>query len=85
MYSLSGKSSNGQDGFKLVLFPKRDGTNPVGINVFGQRENSYRFLSRADGKWEDVSIEVVPEYSTGNIYDFRGAGKKHSCVCKTYH
>ena len=48
----------------------------VGLNVFGEAEDSYRFLELKNGEWLDVSLEEIPEYSKTNIYELPRFGKK---------
>ncbi|MCB1023908.1 MAG: hypothetical protein KDB79_05950 [Acidobacteria bacterium] len=58
-----------QSAMKMAIFRRPDGTYIVGLNVFGEAMDSYKFLEFSGGKWQDISLEIVPQYSTTNIYE----------------
>lgn len=63
-----------QGAMKMAIFKRPDGSYLVGLNVFSEDQDSYRFLNLVDGKWEDISLEIIPEYSTTNIYELPRQG-----------
>ncbi|MFV0387659.1 MAG: hypothetical protein ACK5NT_02800 [Pyrinomonadaceae bacterium] len=71
---LRASGDGGQNSINMAIFKKPDGTYLIAVNVKGEVTNSYKFLNYANGKFEDVSLEVVPEYSTGNIYELPRKG-----------
>ena len=71
---LEAGGDGAQATFKMAIFRRPDGSYLVGLNVFGETENSYRFLDFDNGSWEDVSIEVIPEFSNTNIYELPRKG-----------
>lgn len=76
--SKNGYFEAGGDGaqasVKMAIFRKPNGSYLVGLNSFGESADIYKFLEYRNGNWSDVSIEVVPEYSTTNIYEFPRKG-----------
>ncbi len=71
---LEAGGDGAQATFKMAIFRRPDASYLVGLNVFGEAEDSYRFLNFDNGKWEDVSIEVIPEFSRTNIYELPRKG-----------
>ncbi len=71
---LAAGGDGAQTSFKMAIFNRGNNSYLIGLNVFSENDNTFRFLDFADGKWEDVSIEVVPEYSTTNIYELPRQG-----------
>ena len=63
-----------QNGFKMALFKRQNGSYVVGFNSFGEMEDSYYFLEFRGGKWLDVSKRVVPEYSEQKVYELPRRG-----------
>jgi|GEM_PF-1985615 len=82
----NGYMESGGDGaqstFKMAIFRRSNGGYVVGLNVLGEMENSFRFLEFEDGKWLDVSLEEIPEYSKTNIYELPRFGKKIKVFAK---
>jgi len=58
-----------QGTFKMAIFKKPDASYLVALNTFSETAEKYKFFEVEQGKWADVSIEVVPEYSSTNIYE----------------
>ena len=71
-----------QSSFKMAIFKRPDGTYLVGLHVLGESENSFSFHDFSEGRWEDISIEVVPEYSSSNIYELPRYGTKVAVFAK---
>jgi len=67
---LSASGDAGQGGFVMALFRKKDGTYLVGLNSSGEMWDDYSILQYANGKWRDVSSEVIPQYSKDKAYHF---------------
>lgn len=63
-----------QGAFKMAIFKRPNGKYLVGLNSFSETADTYRFLEFENGKWADISIEVVPEYSSTNIYELPREG-----------
>ncbi len=61
---------------KMVVFGHSESGKIVGLNVLDKRGSNSRFLGYENGNWEDVSLEIVPEYSSSNIYEFDKDGRK---------
>jgi hypothetical protein len=53
----------------MALFKRTDGTYLVGVNRIFEMGDDYYFLDYRNGKWSDVSAEVVPEFSRRNMYE----------------
>lgn len=53
----------------MALFKRPDGTYLVGVNTVFEMGDDYYFLDYRDGKWRDVSAEVVPEFSRRRMYE----------------
>ncbi len=59
-----------QGTFKMAIFKRPDASYIIGLNSFSETADKYKFLEFEQGKWADISIEIVPEYSSTNIYEF---------------
>ncbi len=76
--SANGYMKGGCDGaqscFTLALFKRQNGTYLVGLSTsFEMGEESY-FLEYSNGKWQNISSRVVPEYSKNKVYDLPRQG-----------
>ncbi len=71
---LAAGGDGAQTSFKMAIFNRGNNSYLIGLNVFSENDNTFKFLDFAGGKWEDISIEVVPEYSTTNIYELPRQG-----------
>jgi hypothetical protein len=71
---LQGASDGAQSGFKMTLFKRPDKTHLVGFSTAGEGGEAYYFLEYKNGKWRDVSKQVVPEYSERKIYELPRRG-----------
>jgi len=67
---LSASGDAGQGGFIMALFRKKDGSYLVGLNSSDEVRDDYYMLQYANGKWRDVSAEVIPQYSKDKAYHF---------------
>lgn len=71
---LSASGDAGQGGFVLALFKRSNGSYLVGLNSNGEMWDKYYILQYANGKWRDVSAQVIPEYSKDKAYRFPRQG-----------
>ncbi len=66
---MSGGCDGAQNCFTLALFKRPNNAYLVGLNVAGEAQDDYNFLEYRNGKWTDISAQVVPKYSRRNIYE----------------
>jgi hypothetical protein len=71
---MDGGGDAAQSTFRLALFRRPDGTYLVALNVFGEAQDDYYFLDYRDGKWKDISREIIPEYSKDRMYEIPRQG-----------
>ncbi|MDM7921380.1 MAG: hypothetical protein QUS14_03690 [Pyrinomonadaceae bacterium] len=71
---FKGGCDGAQSCIEMAIFKRPDGTYLVGVATFAEMMNDFYFLDYADGKWADVSAEVVPEYSKKNWYELPRVG-----------
>ncbi len=71
---LSAGGDGAQDSIRMAIFRKPDGTALIGVNDVGEMKDSSKFYDFANGDFDDVSLEVVPEYSSLNIYEIPRKG-----------
>ena len=61
-------------GFVLALF-RRPGAGPViAVQRYDELTSRTSFLTRANGQWEDRSIDLVPDYSSQADYELPRKG-----------
>lgn len=58
----------GQSCLEMALFKRPDSTYTVAVHTLSEAEETNYFLDCKDGKWTDISSQVVPEFSAKNIY-----------------
>jgi hypothetical protein len=71
---LSGGRDGSQEDFEMALFKRPDRTYLVGLHVFGEWGDTYRFLSYRNNRWTDVSRTVIPSYRRSHIYKLPRVG-----------
>lgn len=71
---FKGGCDGAQSCIEMAIFKRPDGTYLVGVSTFAEMMNDFYFLDYADGKWTDVSADVVPEFSKKNWYELPRVG-----------
>ncbi|QQS42422.1 MAG: hypothetical protein IPM63_05650 [Acidobacteriota bacterium] len=66
---LSAGADGAQAALTMTIFKRPSGKYIVAVNQFGEIGDDYNFFEYENGRWKDISKDVVPEYSTGNIYE----------------
>jgi hypothetical protein len=73
---LTAGGDGAQAALKMTIFRKPSGKYIVAVNQFGEIGDDYNFWEYENGRWKDVSKQVVPEYSTRKMYDLPRYGTK---------
>ncbi len=71
---FKGGCDGAQSCLEMAIFKRPDGTYIVGVATSAEMMNDYYFLDYANGKWTDVSNDVVPQFSKKNIYELPRVG-----------
>jgi len=66
---LAAGGDGAQAALRMTIFRRPEGGYIVAVNQFGEIGDDYNFLVFENGRWRDVSNEVIPEYSTRKIYE----------------
>lgn len=66
---LSAGADGAQAALTMTIFRRPSGKYIVAVNQFGEIGDDYNFFEYENGRWKDISKDVIPEYSTGNIYE----------------
>ena len=66
---FKGGCDGGQSCIEMAIFKRPDGSYVLGIATFAEMINEFKFLSYDGGAWNDISADLVPEYSTKNWYE----------------
>lgn len=66
---FKGGCDGAQSCIEMAIFKRPDTSYLIGVATSGEMINDFYFLDYAGGKWEDVSADVVPEYSKKNWYE----------------
>ncbi|HUF05356.1 MAG TPA: hypothetical protein VMM38_14425 [Aridibacter sp.] len=66
---LTAGGDGAQAALTMTLFKRPSGKYIVAVNQFGEIGDDYNFFEYENGRWKDVSKQVIPEYSTRKIYD----------------
>ncbi|NNE99254.1 MAG: hypothetical protein HKN25_09580 [Pyrinomonadaceae bacterium] len=82
---LEAGGDGAQGTFKMAIFRRPDGRYIIGFNSFSESADTHKFLEFSNGNWADISIEIVPEYSTANIYEFPRYGTTIQVFAKRDH
>jgi hypothetical protein len=71
---LKGGCDGAQSCLEMAIFKRPDGTYLVAVATSAEMMNEFYFLDYANGKWNDVSADVVPQFSKKNIYEIPRKG-----------
>lgn len=66
---LSAGADGAQAALIMTIFKRPSGKYIVAVNQFGEIGDDYNFFEYENGLWKDISKDVIPEYSTGHIYE----------------
>ena len=66
---LAAGGDGAQAALRMTIFRKPSGGYIVAVNQFGEIGDDYTFLEYENGRWKDVSKDVIPEYGTRKIYE----------------
>jgi hypothetical protein len=67
---FKGGCDGAQSCIEMALFKRPEGTYIVGVSTANEAMNDFYFLEYKNGKWFDVSKQVVPQFSKKNMYEF---------------
>lgn len=68
---FKGACDGAQSCIEMTLFKRPEGTYIVGLSTANEAMNDYYFLEYRNGKWFDVSKQVVPQFSKKTCTSFR--------------
>lgn len=71
---LKGSCDGAQSCLEMAIFKRPDNKYIVGLAVSQEMMNNYYFLDYENGKWTDVSAQIVPQFSKKNIYELPRRG-----------
>lgn len=71
---LRGGCDGGQACIEMAIFKKPDNSYLVGVHTASEMNNDFYFLEYAGGKWNDVSANMIPEFSKKNWYEIPRVG-----------
>lgn len=66
---LKGGCDGAQSCLEMAIFKRPDGKYIVSLRVSQEMMDSFYFLNYENGKWTDVSTQVIPQFSKKNIYE----------------
>ncbi len=72
---LETRKSGTNESLKMALFTPSSGSRLIAISVSEKNHSTSSLLEYSNGRWADVSLEKIPEYSTTNIYEPSRDGK----------
>ncbi len=76
--TANGYWKSGCDGaqtcLQMALFKRSDTTYIVAVQTLNETEETNYFLEYRDGKWSDISAQVIPDFSDKNIYELPRKG-----------
>lgn len=64
----------GQSCLDIALFKRPNGTYVVAVHTIYETDEINYFLEYKNGKWFDISAQVVPNFSKKNIYELPQKG-----------
>jgi hypothetical protein len=79
---LEGGGEAGQGSIKMALFKKPNGTYLVGVETADEMFEHNYFLEYRNGKWFDVSANVIPQFSKNKLYSLPRNGNKIEVFAK---
>lgn len=71
---LKGGCDGAQSCLEMTIFKRPDSSYLVGVATSAEMMNEFYFLDYANGKWNDISADVVPQFNKKNIYEFPRQG-----------
>jgi len=71
---FKGGCDGAQSCIEMAIFKRPDARYLVGVYVSHELIDKNYFLNYENGKWEDVSAAVVPEFSRKNLYELPRVG-----------
>ncbi|MEO7675025.1 MAG: hypothetical protein ABIU09_13215 [Pyrinomonadaceae bacterium] len=71
---FKGGCDGAQSCLEMAIFKRPDASYLVAVATSTEMMNDYYFLDYADGKWRDVSSNVVPQFSKKNMYELPRQG-----------
>ena len=71
---LKGGCDGAQSCLTMALFKRPNSTYIVAVHTLNESEETNYFLEYKDGKWSDISAQVIPQFSTKNIYELPQKG-----------
>lgn len=74
----------GQSCLTMALFKRPDNTYVVGVHTSNEGDDSNHFLEYKDGKWTDISAQIVPGFSDKNLYTLPRYGTTVTVYRKNY-
>jgi len=63
-----------QSCLQMALFKRPDKTYIVAVQTLNESDETNYFLEYKNGKWFDISAQVIPEFSDKNIYELPRQG-----------
>lgn len=79
---LSAGGDGAQAALRMTIFRKPEGSYIVAVNQFGEIGDDYNFYVYENGRWRDVSNDVIPDYSTQKIYELPRYGTRVEVFAK---
>lgn len=71
---FKGGCDGAQSCIEMAIFKRPDGSYLVAVATAGEMINDFYFLDYTDGKWTDISVSTVPEFSKKNWYELPRVG-----------
>lgn len=74
----------GQSCLRMALFKRPDASYVVAVHTLNEADETNYFLEYKNGKWTDLAAQIVPEFSTKNIYELPQKGTTVTVFKKNY-
>ncbi len=71
---LKGSCDGAQSCLEMAIFKRSDGKYVTGLAVSQEMMERYHFLEYEDQKWTDISMLIVPQFSSKNMYEMPRKG-----------
>jgi hypothetical protein len=71
---MKGSCDGAQSCFTMALFKRPNGTYIVAINKLFEMGEETHFLEYSSGKWKDIGLKIIPEYSKEKTYELPRKG-----------
>jgi len=82
---LTGDGDGSQESFEMALFRRPNDAPIVGLHVFGEWGDTYRFLEYRRSRWRDISKIIIPNYRRRNAYELPRLGTTVTVYARLYH